>query len=323
MSYLVSLVIPVYNVAPYIKDSLLSALGQTFESIEFIIVDDCSTDKSMGIVYEVLESHPRKNDVVIVHHKQNEGLSSARNSGLAEASGDYVFFLDSDDEILPDCIEKHFDAIRNTDAQFTVSNFRLVGGKSFHNVKVKNDVVNIVPLAAFFKRKYSVSAWNKLYRKDFLQKYNLYFQNSILYEDILWSYQVAALAKNIAFVDGAYYLYKLRKGSITRNSNIGKKVDNLLWVMNKIQTESSNFVLSSQLKSSRQYFFNYWQFNIALVLLNDPCQSYSEKGKCYQKIRALYPCFNFKNLYNLAIHLPFPLFVLGFSTIYHMYKKYS
>ena len=123
MSYLVSLVIPVYNVAPYIKDSLLSALGQTFESIEFIIVDDCSTDKSMGIVYEVLESHPRKNDVVIVHHKQNEGLSSARNSGLAEASGDYVFFLDSDDEILPDCIEKHFNAIRNTDAQFTVSNF--------------------------------------------------------------------------------------------------------------------------------------------------------------------------------------------------------
>ena len=97
--YEVTLIIPVYNVANYIRDSLLSALAQTFESIEYIVVDDCGTDDSLEIVKSILSSHQRAKDVFIYRHNCNKGLSAARNTGLEKAHGKFVYFIDSDDEI--------------------------------------------------------------------------------------------------------------------------------------------------------------------------------------------------------------------------------
>ena len=129
MNYIVSIVIPLYNVREYVESALNSALNQTFKSIEYILVDDCSTDGTMDIVESVLQNHYRKSDVYILHHKVNKGLSAARNTGLENSSGEYVFFMDSDDEITVDCIEHHYNAIKSNSVDFTIANIKLVGAK--------------------------------------------------------------------------------------------------------------------------------------------------------------------------------------------------
>lgn len=118
--YKVSLIIPVYNVEDYISESLYSALKQTFSSIEYIIIDDCGGDNSMSVVAKILQNHCRTQDVFIYRHDKNLGLSAARNTGLEKAHGEYVYFMDSDDEITEDCIEKLYQAIRDSDADWVM-----------------------------------------------------------------------------------------------------------------------------------------------------------------------------------------------------------
>ena len=102
---------PIYNVAPYVERALLSALNQTFESIEFLIVDDRGTDNSMEIVRKIVAEHPRGKDVRIIEHPHNIGLGATRNTAIDNAQGEYLFFMDSDDEITPDCIEVLYKAM--------------------------------------------------------------------------------------------------------------------------------------------------------------------------------------------------------------------
>ena len=103
----ITIVIPVYNVAPYIKDCLASVMKQTYKGeIECLLIDDCGTDNSMGVVSQVLKDYSGKIDFRIYRHKYNRGLSAARNTGIEHATGEYIYFLDSDDEITSDCMEK-------------------------------------------------------------------------------------------------------------------------------------------------------------------------------------------------------------------------
>lgn len=186
----VSLIIPVYNVENYIRESLLSALGQTFGSIEYILVDDCGTDRSMEIACSIVDGHPRKQNVRIVRHDRNRGLSAARNTGMAAATGRYVFFMDSDDELTPDCIERHYAVITRSSADFTIANIKLIGSKSIHIKDISDDCISDDLLSSFLKKKWNVSAGNKLYLKNFLTSHALSFQEGLIFEDILWSYNL-------------------------------------------------------------------------------------------------------------------------------------
>mgnify|MGYP002523974151 FL=1 len=99
----VTIIIPIYNVAPFVADCIHSVMGQTWqEPLECILVDDCGTDDSMAVVERTLQDYQGPVDFRIVRHEHNRGLSAARNTGLDNATGDYVYFLDSDDEITPD-----------------------------------------------------------------------------------------------------------------------------------------------------------------------------------------------------------------------------
>ena len=169
--YKVSLIFPIYNVADFVKTSLLSALNQSFNSIEYILVDDCGTDNSMDIVQEVISNHHRKQDVFIYKHTKNLGLSAARNTGLKYATGEYIFFMDSDDEITRDCIELHYNTIVQNRADFSVGFTKLLGTTSKHIINNDFGVLyerNI--LLAFLKGQFVEAAWNKLYLRDFLLK---------------------------------------------------------------------------------------------------------------------------------------------------------
>ncbi|MDR1668056.1 MAG: glycosyltransferase, partial [Bacteroidales bacterium] len=114
MDDLVTLSMPVYNVAPFVERALQSALNQTFENIEFLLVDDRGDDDSMDIVRRVVAQHPRGKDVRIIEHPVNIGTGAARNTAIDHASGKYLFFMDSDDEITEDAIEKLYRAMQET-----------------------------------------------------------------------------------------------------------------------------------------------------------------------------------------------------------------
>ncbi len=129
---LISIIIPVYNVEHYVRASLASALAQTYPNIEYIIVDDCGTDKSITIIQEILREHKRAKSVTLVHHESNKGVGAARNTGLVNAHGDYVYFMDPDDCLIPDCIALHHKAIVSSDADLCLANIKVEGRQTVH-----------------------------------------------------------------------------------------------------------------------------------------------------------------------------------------------
>ncbi len=316
--YKVSLVIPVYNVEKYILECLYSALNQSFASIEYIIVDDCGSDNSMSIVAKILQNHCREKDVFIYKHDKNLGLSAARNTGLDRATGEYVYFMDSDDEITEDCIEKHFATIVGKDADFTVANTRLEGAKSIHVKLISSDVEDKLPLLSYMERRWNISAWNKLYRRSFLQDNNFSFKEGLLHEDILWSYQLSCKAQRIALVEGFTYIYKIHQGSITTNRNGSRKIESLLYILRFIDNDKKNNILDDFL-NTYYFMFDFWRLNTAMLLLNYD-GSPKDSKRYYLQLKEL-KHRGYANPYSLVLGLPFTMFKIIGTVAYKIYKR--
>lgn len=321
MSCKVSLIIPVYNVEPYIRESLSSALEQTFDSIEYIIVDDCGTDNSIAIVEDIVSRHRRKDCIKIIKHESNKGLSAARNTGLENATGDYVYFMDSDDEITPDCIERHYNAVVANNAHFSIANIELEGARSVHIKDFSNDCTDKSLLSSFFLRKWNVSACNKLYDRDFLLNNNLSFQKGLLQEDILWSYKLCLHADRAAWIKERTYIYKVRENSITHSKVSSHKIESMIFILNSIIDDIENETISHKYEKEVAYMINFYRLNTALLLLNYD-GSNAEAKSYYKHLTtgrlASLPSFSPQSM---VLKLPFSLFRLFVSPLYFLYKK--
>ena len=227
----ISVIIPVYNVAPYIAACLQSVMRQTTQAaLECILVDDCGPDNSMEVVSETLQSYSGPIDFKIVRHTQNRGLSAARNTGLAAATGDYIYFLDSDDEITPDCIERLSAPLQKEPYDLTIGECRIEGG-SLPGVALQLPEGTVLRdreiLHAYRLQQWYMMSVNKLYRTAFLRSNALQFKEGILHEDELWSFQIASLATSLVVITHETYIYKLRQGSITTNTVSPKSLSSL------------------------------------------------------------------------------------------------
>ncbi|WP_418696867.1 glycosyltransferase family 2 protein [Bacteroides sp.] len=222
----VSVIIPIYNVASYVGDCLLSVLNQTYRDIEVIIVDDKSEDDSMLIVKALLKKEKSALTVKIVTHEKNRGLSAARNTGIEHSTGDYLYFLDSDDEITADCIEKLLNGVKTERVDMVVGDYVVQGSKDFYPpLKLRTSLIegNKKIVRMYMREKIYVMAWNKLVRKSFITKNQLYFKEGLIHEDCLWSFQCACKAEVLAIVKEVTYIYKVRGGSITSTSLFDKE----------------------------------------------------------------------------------------------------
>ena len=123
MPYEVTIGIPVFNVEKYIRQTMDSALAQTFQSIEFLICDDCGTDSSVEIIKEYQQAHPRGKDIRIVHQPHNMGIGEARNRMMDEAQGRFFYSLDADDMITPNAIELLYSAAKKYDAELVYGSY--------------------------------------------------------------------------------------------------------------------------------------------------------------------------------------------------------
>lgn len=221
----VSVVVPVYNVSEYIVRCWDSIRNQSYKNLEVLFVDDCGTDDSIAKLEACISSFEDCN-VKVLHHSRNRGLSAARNTGLEAATGDYVYFLDSDDDITSDCIELLVTAIgKDTPSDIVIGGYSLAGevrdcpplllqsGRYCSNSEI---------LRLYAEGKWYMMAWNKLCRKDFLLNNQLYFEEGLIHEDVLWSFQVACCAETMSVVNIPTYVYTIRANSIMTAARIDK-----------------------------------------------------------------------------------------------------
>jgi glycosyltransferase involved in cell wall biosynthesis len=320
--YIVSLIIPVYNVEDYVKESLLSALNQSFDGIEYVVVDDCSTDNSLSIVQDTKRQHKRCDDIYIYKHDKNRGLAAARNTGIENSNGKYIFFMDSDDEITSTCIEKHYSKIIETNAESTIGWRKLVGLRSAVPNRTDFTEKNGTEiLKAFFNREYPPSACNRMYLKQFLISNNIKFIEGQYYEDQWFNYTVAKLSNKMVVVKEETYIYKIRNNSITTASNNNwQKINDLIDVTDRIINDSkSNSILNI---NSFNKYINYRLFSTALLIINSNI-IYKEKCNLYNKNKKTGADINRKTLYGKYFNLPYLMFYITIKPIYYLYKLYQ
>lgn len=218
LSVSVSIVIPIYKVEAYIADCLQSVCAQTYSQLEVILVNDATPDDSMEQAAPWIEKLRERFEVKVVTHEHNRGLSAARNTGINEATGDWIYFLDSDDEITPNCIELLVKEVeKHPDVDFVIGNVEFVGATWNFPLRCDAYVVgNENILRDYTTNKWYMMAVNRLYSKNYIKKNNLYFKKGLLHEDELYSFQVASTAQAMAAVYENTYIYKVRtEGSIT------------------------------------------------------------------------------------------------------------
>lgn len=232
----ISIIIPVYRVEPYIDDCLKSVYNQTYRNIEVIIVNDCTPDRSMQIArnYVSERSNTEGIEVKFLEHEKNRGLSAARNTGIDAATGDYIYFLDSDDEITPNCISLLVDPLSRMNYDFVIGEFKIIGSdKEYPSLELQEGEIlgNEMIFHEYCSKQFYMMACGKLCNAEFLRKNKLYFKEGIIHEDDLWSLQVALVAESMYAVRAPSYIYKIRQGSITENEFDRDKITNLVLII--------------------------------------------------------------------------------------------
>ncbi len=225
----ISVIVPVYNVEKYLERCVESIFKQTYKNIEIILVDDGSTDNSGKICDKFL----KKDERVKVIHKENGGLSDARNAGLEILSGKYIMFVDSDDWISPAMVEKMYRVLKLYNTELVVCepiyayenyiSMPKLSGKSF-----MLDKENALELL-IADRKFRTNAWNKLYSRKLWM--NIRFPKGKHYEDVRTMYNIYELCDNIAFLDQGLYYYFQREQSIVHSS----KIDSYLELIDAVE----------------------------------------------------------------------------------------
>lgn len=210
---LVSIVVPVYNTAKYLPRCLDSTIRQTYKNLEIILVDDGSTDNSPNII----KTYAKKDQRIKVTRQKNQGLSSARNTGIAHATGKYITFVDSDDEISPTMAEKLLTALQKTHSDISVCSFREVypSGKITHfsnNRPATTYTTEQALKAMLLEHGFMMSATMKLFPTKYFQK--IQFPVGKLHEDIDTTYKLIMQATRVAFIPDELYTYHHHDDSI-------------------------------------------------------------------------------------------------------------
>lgn len=228
----VSIIIPTYNVAPYIRKCLESVAAQTYTgSMECFIVDDCGQDNSIQIAEEFIKEYNGPIDFRIIHREKNDGLSAARNSGIREAKGEYLYFLDSDDYITYDCIQSMWQMVeRFPGVECVFAGANVEGSDCFtfmdYTKKQLPDYSNDrdwLQESMLKRSELSMTAWNRLISAEFIRQHNLYFEEGFIHEDEIWNLLISQVITKAAFIKVNTYNYIIRGNSIMNEDSQNMK----------------------------------------------------------------------------------------------------
>lgn len=283
-----------YQVEQYLAICLKSITDQTMtDGVECILVDDCGSDRSLFIAKDFIEHYQGNVLFRIVEREKNGGLSAARNSGIDVASGEYVYFLDSDDEITPNCLEIMWSLVEK------YGKVNLVQGAFFEDEKYANSISNIkfpefctcqADIKTFLLQYLGdiVGAQSRLINLSFLKEHHLYFEEGIIHEDNLWTFFLSKYVRTMAYCDVCTYYHRYNPNSITGNVNVIKEtiaykhiiqtcsrsIDPFLigiqkeWLLNNLITviNSKYYVKDADLKEMLSNFKSTCSFTEKLLL---------------------------------------------------------
>ncbi len=225
---MVSVIIPIFKVRNFIERCVCSLFEQTLKDVEYIFVDDATPDDSIKILKSCLGRYPERMDqVMIVTHEQNQGLPAARNTGLAVASGEYIFHCDSDDFVEKDMLEEMYNAAKANDADMVYCDFYLSFEKNERYMsnpayKTADDALRTGLLGGSMK--YNV--WNKLVRRSLYTENDIVFPAGHAMGEDMTMIRLAACAKTVACVPKAFYHYvKLNSNAYSATMSERHKID--------------------------------------------------------------------------------------------------
>ncbi len=208
----ISIIIPVYNLKNYIEDTINSILNQSFKDFELIVVDDGSDDNSV----KILEKYPQ----ITLYQKEHKGAGVIRNFALKKAVGDYILFLDGDDIFDRDFLLKmHKKIVQNS------SDCAICVSREFKkNPKTKGKIHNNFPYPQGW-------AWDKLVKKELIEKYDLKFSSFNSSEDFLFSYGVYFLSNKIVYLDDCLVFHRIRKNSLSKK----RELENIFYASKELK----------------------------------------------------------------------------------------
>lgn len=238
----ISIIIPVYNVAPYLRECLDSIQEQTFKDFEAILIDDGSTDGSG----EICDWHASKYKRFKVIHKSNGGVSSARNMGLDMAQGEYIGFVDPDDYISPDFYELLLNKFKSSGADVVMSDVCIISQKGeietifeITKAQTKEKYCGIDIFKALMTAEISGSCCDKLFHNSLLNN-NRFDESISKAEDFEIMLRIFAKAQKVVFEEKAIYFYRMRKGSSIHSAYTIKDVKKLFDISKQIDILKEN-----------------------------------------------------------------------------------
>lgn len=238
----VSVIVPIYNSEECIEKCLKSIIGQTYRNIEIILINDGSTDNSI----KILKKYEKKYSFIKVIDKKNEGVAKTRNLGIKISTGKYLMFIDNDDYIVSDYIEKYVDMIEQKQVEVIIGGYQRENslGKKIETRKLKNTEWS----------KYIIMApWGKIYLREYLIKNEVEFLTSPIGEDVYFTLKLISLNAKFYVSDYIGYTWYFNEKSVSNTSQRGiKKEINILNLLNELKkmfNESNQYVI--------YYFYKY------------------------------------------------------------------
>ncbi len=234
----ISVIVPIYKVENYLKKCINSIINQSYRNLEIILVDDGSPDNCGKICDEYAKQDKR----IVVIHKENGGLSDARNKGLEIASGDYISFVDSDDWLVNNAYELTMDIMKKNDANIVSFNYTKVyenENQIAYNVKSTRTYTNENAYKLHIQGQlFPALVWNKLYKKEIID--GLLFEVNKISEDEFFTYKVMSRAINPTYLNVPLYYYLQREDSIINTISI-KKLDAIDGMYERLKFTKENY----------------------------------------------------------------------------------
>ena len=250
---LVSIIIPVYNVAPYIEKCLQSVMDQTYTgSMECLLVDDCGQDDSMAIAEQCIEEYKAENsqnsiDFRIIRHTKNRGLSAARNTGIDNAQGEWLYFLDSDDWIIPECIDLMMQRVKQySETEAVFAGTKVINGchewadYESRALPEYSEDCHWINSTLLKRNVLGMTAWNKLLKRQIIDNYNLRFIEGLTHEDEVWNMQLSYALRHMCILNRNTYHYLTRDSGIMGKTLTDKERFNRLFLLFNIMTNCIN-----------------------------------------------------------------------------------
>lgn len=310
----VSIIIPVYKVEKYIIRCLESVKAQTFTDYEVILVDDCGGDNSIALAESYCEQY-FPNNHKIIHHDHNKGLSEARNTGVRNCSGEFIYFLDSDDEITNHCLDKLI-RYANDDVDFVMARYR--------NEPIAKELYNF-PKSGYFSKNELISLYitrsipwnsvNRIINRRIFTEQHVYFDEGITSEDLMWNYRSLEFVSKCYLINEVTYIYHINPGSIMTSTSYNYKYANdLICIADKMKGIAFN--TSNPLIINYYHYIRYSFIPYAIYWHNYPAKFRTDciKRLFHQRFDKL-----FKNLpwhKKLFFHLPSSLLAVSYLASY-------